>query len=446
MATWGSLKTALFERLGDNSFYTDDASVYAEITSYLSEALRLWALAALHWKQRVTFPTAANTAWYSLQSITTSPAGILTPTVQDRFLLAEIEYHFLEPVSFTTWGSTQFTYAQVVGALQRRLDQFMVETGIIIHRDTPATGLIPGTGRFAIPAISGSPIIDVRRIVWEDVDAVRTVLTRMDEFGATSFLPGWSADSPEAPESYSVSAAPRLTVQFIPPPAGNGTLDILGVYAGPTLDPANGVSLGLPDNVAWIVKYGAMADLLNADGISRDALRSSYCERRWREGCELVRLYPSIVQAQINGVNLTVDSIYNLDSFTPGWDDPADAARPDNLAFAGWNLIGLGPVPDGAYGAALDILRPAPIPAADGDSVDLGPEEIDAILGYAQHLGTFKQGGQEFQDTIPLYEQFLRLAAIRNERLKASAIFMESLYDRTTREEKDRKRREVLVQ
>jgi len=58
------------------------------------------------------------------------------------------------------------------------------------------------------------------------------------------------------PAAYSIISTQPLTVQFIPPPSAVGSVEIVGVYAGATLDISTGVVLGVPDNFACSARKG----------------------------------------------------------------------------------------------------------------------------------------------------------------------------------------------
>jgi hypothetical protein len=51
----------------------------------------------------------------------------------------------------------------------------------------------------------------------------------------------------------------------------------------------------------------------------------------------------------------------------------------------------------------------------------------DVVLSYAQHLATFKQGGDTFAATTTLYKDFQRAAAETNSRLLELGIFADVL-------------------
>jgi hypothetical protein len=83
---------------------------------------------------------------------------------------------------------------------------------------------------------------------------------------------------------------------------------------------------------------------------------------------------------------------------------------------------------------------------ADGDFVQLGREYLDALLNEAQHLAVFKSGGQEFADTVPLHQEFVKAAANYNDRLKAMQIYLAAIGAQSNAETKARPRRESDVE
>ena len=436
--TWLQLKTSLLTRLGDSSFFTDNTSVLSEAHVYLQEAMRVWAATALWWRERVTFTLTQNVHWYDLAA----RVGTLSNTVTDSLLLGEIQYHLLEPLSLTSWtGSAQFTLAEITESMERRRNQLLLETGIVLSVNTLAVSS-PPQGRVDTTSINPDPI-EVRRVAWKSTAGVFSTLWRADEWEAEGLKPGWKQAPADPPEVYSVAVTPPLSLQLVPSPSANGSVEIISVLNGAVPNVSSGVSLGIPDNLAWIVKYGVMADLLGRESQSRDFARAKYCERRWREGVEIARRYTTVLQAEINGVNKFISSIHDMDTLAPSWQNTA-AGTPTEVGIAGLNLIGVSPKPSAvSVSLTMDIVRPAPIPASDSATVQLGPEELNAIVDYAHHIAAFKQGGAEFQATERQYENLLRLANVHRERIAAVTKHLSPLQERTQREEDQRPRREA---
>lgn len=423
----GDAVGAVAARLGDPSktFWT-----HAEMVSAVIEALRVWQVATDSFRERGAFASEAGVAFYDLGE---KIPALAADTLLDRDLVIEIEYHLLEPPTPAAWsGSSQFTLADLVSALQRRRDQFLLETGTLLHHTTLPISA-PPAGRVTLP----DSYIDIRRLAWKNTAGDYTHLWRDDEHGLNSFLPAWSLE-PATPQAFSVSAARPFELQLAPPPLDEGALDTISVQAGAALDPAAEVLMGVPDDYAWVVKWGALADLLGREGESRDTARAEYCEARWKSGIALAKIAKGVINAEIGGMPLSVDSILDLDAMLPEWQN--DTGQPGFMGTAGLNLVVLANVPDAIYGITVDLIRNAPVPAHDGAFLQVGREHLDAIIGYAQHIASFKMGGEEFQSTMPLLTAFFDLAGTVGNKLRASGGFEEIMTKRQAREQRQRPR------
>lgn len=426
-------RQALAQRLHDSSnvFWLD-----AELKLYTLEALRVFGALSAFWRERNTFATANNTAFYDLP---TYLATQLSHTVTDRDLINLIQYHLMEPAT-SNWaggwtGTEQFTMTDVANAVQARRNQFLSDTGMVLTRSTSAVPA-PPQGRVTLT----DTIIDVRRVMWSDASGTKTQVWREDEWALNAFSPTWANDA-GLPYAYSVLAPPPLTIQLAPVPANNGTLDLVTVNAGAALTPTAGASvLGIPDDWCWVVKWGALADLLGKDGQARDPARAQFCEQRYQQGVKLARLAGCIVQLQLQGVNLFTQSLAELDAYAPNWQNDA-AASPTDVGIAGYNLVALRPIPNGIYSITVDVIRKCPVPSADGDQLQVGREQVDMLLDYAEHLASFKMAGAELAATGRAAQNFLIQSLTYNDRLSAAArnIFVER--DQSTREKGWRPRR-----
>lgn len=94
--------------------------------------------------------------------------------------------------------------------------------------------------------------------------------------------------------------------------------------------------------------------------------------------------------------------------------------RPLFWAPVGLSLVQLYPAHPTAGSLEVDGVRNTPVLTADGDFVDLGPEELDTLLGYALHAAAFKAGPAFLERTKPALEQFIKTAAARNALLKTT--------------------------
>jgi len=139
--------------------------------------------------------------------------------------------------------------------------------------------------------------------------------------------------------------------------------------------------------------------------------------------------------ANIAGVAVNPATLFDLDSAYPGWQGASEGV-PVDLGVVGPNLIALRPVPDAVYGLTFDVVRNAPIPTVDGDPVQIGREEIEPILDFAEATALFKVAEQA-EDRM---QRFYAAAITHNARLRASAPFMRTLIGQSRAEETERPR------
>jgi hypothetical protein len=115
--------------------------------------------------------------------------------------------------------------------------------------------------------------------------------------------------------------------------------------------------------------------------------------------------------------------LWEMNSGRPGWQAQTTASDDVPDTVQSWIPLGLKKIAlwpaDSVGGATLTIDGVATTPrlTSGGDFIDLGSELLNAILGYAIHVLSFKEGGARFQSTMPLYQSFLEQAMKRNELL-----------------------------
>lgn len=124
----------------------------------------------------------------------------------------------------------------------------------------------------------------------------------------------------------------------------------------------------------------------------------------------------------------------DLDLFRPGWEGETTASggavptTPKLWAPAGLNLFAIWPA-DAAGGQSLTVdgVRKTPVLVNPGDFIDIGEHELDALLGFALHVASFKLGSPLFNGTAGLRKNFLLAAVDQNTRLMASSYFRRQL-------------------
>lgn len=421
--TLGQALTGLSAKLYDS---TNQQWTTTELTTYIVEALRTWNSLTSFWRKEFAFPLALGVWWYDLFALPNSPALL---SVTDTDLIKQIEYHLLEPLTSgypLTWtGSSQFAVSDILGALQGRRDEVLSDTSSVITRGTV-------NAPFQLRISLSDNVIDVRRVAWlpgAGFGYSPTALIPSDDDELDSFDAGWNLAGPLPPSSFRRSTQPPLTldVDRIPPVPGN--YEILSVNSAGSLSAAAPSLLGLPDDWIWVLKMGALSDLFSRSGLAQDPLRAEYAEKRYQEGLNLLKSAPLLLGLKLNGVSMIPDSVRNGDDFDAGWQALA-AGTPGVCYLAGMNLLGF-PLPDSgtAYSIVATVVQNAPVPVLVGDFIQLGPEDLDAVLDYAQHLAMLKVGGAEFESTLPLYQGFLGQASTYNKKLVTLGSFQRPIYE-----------------
>lgn len=411
-ANFGDIKAQLGRLLSDESsvFWTD-----GEKGVYINSALREWNSIARVFRDRGAFSTVANQTFYDLRDVLTNGASekFLDPVVTDAQLLTQAKLMLMEPsVGFSDGlSSDDFNEAFV-----RRRNQFLLETGLIIT-ETTAQVVASGDGRVTL---ASDAEIDIRRASWLSLDNVSTTLFREDGFTSQSFTPAWP-QVPGTPRRYSIYPDPLLTLQLLPPPSDNGSLILQTISSGEVLD----------DFTPFIL-WGVLADVLSNTGPSNDPMRVEYCNQRWGEGVIVGRQVVTVQQALINGRPVSTSSVFDADTFKPNW---TTVGTPRSLHVLGSNLVAVSPVADGIYSVVVDAVRNAPQLVDDADTLPIGREYLDVILGYAAHLAAFKQGGSEFQATFSDYDAFVKSALAYTNRMSSQNLDFPTLVDRVKREE-----------
>ena len=437
------VRAALAERLHDpNNVYW----VAAELNLYIQEALHAFQAFTNWYRERANLQLQVGSLFYDL----TAP-GVLLPNatsfapnlfgynVSSQTLAAQILYHLIEPQltgnPFTLNGTGQFTLTQIQNAIQYRVNRFLGDSGCVasylLQNVVP-----PPNGRVNLPDTT----IDVLRAVWVDQPDQftnnRRKLYRDDEFGLNAFKPGWQnqgyapyGGTQELPDVYSMALEPPVSIQIGPPPTNPGSIELCLVQSGPPVNlsvPPNPDIIGLPDDFAYAVKWGALADMLSGDGQSRDTQRAMYCESRYQEAVQLARLFPAVLNALSGNKSLHVETLFDLDSFLPSWHNQPPG-QTQYIASIGRNLLAVAPQPNQQGNMLVDIARNMPIPIIDTDYLQVSRDIVDVVLDEAQHIALFKKGGAEFFESTALHRNFLYACGEYNARLAKQTFYQTAL-------------------
>ena len=413
-ANFGQLKASLGQQLSDvdGVFWTD-----TEKGILINSALREWNAISRMFRDRGTFQTNTSDTFYDLMNVLENGASeaFLAPTISDLQLLQQGKYMLMEPnPDDVTTFSDGITVDDFLEGFTRRRNQFLLETGLVVTEAQQITN----SGRIQI---ANDSIIDIRRAAWKTQENVVSVLFREDEFASSSFTPHWPQTAGR-PRRYSIYPDPLLTLQLLPPPNDTGTLVLQTISSGLILD----------DFTPYIL-WGVLADICTAPGPSGDPLRASYCEQRFSEGVTVGKQVTTIMQARINSVPVSVNSVFDFDTFQPSW---MTVGTPRRVGVLGSNLVCVSPRANGTYSVTIDAVRNAPKLVNDSDELPIGREYLTTIINYAAHLATFKQGGEEFRASWQDYDMFVKSAVEYNNRMNGQNLYFETLVDRALREEK----------
>lgn len=128
------------------------------------------------------------------------------------------------------------------------------------------------------------------------------------------------------------------------------------------------------------------------------------------------------MRVTFNGLPLDLTSLFSLDNGEAGWQ--ADSSVPNVWFPVGLTKIGIHPADSvGDNSLVVEGLVLAPVLTDDTAYLDLGEWQVQALLDYAQHIASFKQGGEEFKATQALLQNFFKAAGIQNDKFTKSAIY-----------------------
>lgn len=136
------------------------------------------------------------------------------------------------------------------------------------------------------------------------------------------------------------------------------------------------------------------------------------------------------MRVEFNGKPLNQSSLGDMDGGHPGWQSQNTTSggnvptEPKNWLPLSVDMIAIWPA-DAVGGNTLTVngVSATPVLVNSGDYIDIGNEELNAIVGYALHVMALKEGGQRFEATKPYFVEFLMQAAEENDQLTQSAMF-----------------------
>ncbi|SRR6266481_812285 len=415
--TFLQARQILASRLADpnNVYWTDQ-----EIKYYIWESLQTFNALTEIWNQPYAFTATNAGTWYDTSQMNNSPR---IRTTVDTNVYTIMEYHLLEPPTGATWtGTSQFALADLQGALQRRRDEiiqyagcnlqnlpFLASAPLIRSLVFPDSTLEPRRVRFFPNSGYGSPV----------------TLAREDTLAFDRFSPGY-INTHAAPEHWSVITGAPLEMEVDAIPNVPADYDVISLQCGTPFNPPTPTPMSIPDDWVWLAKWGALADLLGRESEATDRERADYCLKRYTAGLKVMQQSNWLVSGTIAGSPADTVPLAEMDGYSPEWQNNATAWP--TLVIAGMDLVGVCPTPATTTGVSVVIVGNAPLPMLDTDFVQISRDVLDVVLGYAQVLAAFKQGGEDFRSTQDLENDFLRLCVAQNKRLSQMGLFSDTVH------------------
>jgi hypothetical protein len=420
--TRGSFTSALAQVLNDPThvYWAQD-----ELDRALNESLLLWGALTGYWTVTGLFSTAANSPFYDLAA--QFPVyRARTYTLGD--ITREIQYHFYEPANGTsgTGMTEQFTIGQILSAQIRRRNEMVLDTRI------PLTFTILNAPPQPVDKVAlPDDMALITRAAWIDTaTGIVSPLRRSDTFAAQSYNPIWNLN-PGKPFAYSQAEAMPGSILLLPPPLAKGALHL--TYARTiSMSTADNQPFLLPDEFVWAVKYGAMYEILSTNSQGYDPLRTKYCYERYTAGLEMAAAHHSVLRVRCKDVPLPLATLGELDSGKPMWQTSRGLPK---IAACAYDILAFWRVPDRQYSITCDLSRSAPLPAAPGDYLQVGEEELPYLMDYCRHTLMFKLGGTEFVQSMALYDNFLKGAGQRSRLIGIKARYLTPLFTQPAQEE-----------
>ena len=399
-----------------------------ELTYSIQESLRYWGALTNYWRTRGSFSLALNTTWYDLS---VQLPALRTRTWTLNQMCQEIQYHLLEAANGISGSgmSQQVQIANVLVAIQRARNQFVIDTHMPLTLHSTAVSPPPPTGTVQF----GQASIFIHRVGWQDAFTGRWFnLWREDEWALDHANYLWTVD-PDFPTTYSESSLAPLTLQLSPAPLNSGQLELLKVDAL-FIDTTNAsATFNIPDEWIHAVKYWALYDLYSSANQLNDPMRAQYCLSRYKQSVEMAQMARSIQRMQLGTIPLFIDSMQAIDAANVYW---RNQPGPPSLVGVLYDFLAVSPgLPDRLYGVTADVIQSAPIPVNPGDYIQVGEEDLPELINYCTHYLSLKMGGNNLKESLPQYDSFMRKAASRGNINAAKIRYLEPLFGQPQREE-----------
>lgn len=427
-------QTQAVQQLGQRLNIVPTGSTFwtaAELWIYIQTSLKMHNSLVWQWRTDFTFNSAQ--LWNSLGSLAGSPR-LRTTTDVDCY--TEMELMLLEPPTGGTWsGTNQFSVSAMSQALQRRRDEVIQITNCnqVLMPNVPLT---PNTIRTVLPNGAGIPdVIDVERVRYIPVSGSPNTLYRDDTVASEFYESPLYQLNAGTPQTFSLSSEPPLSWQVDVAPAQPGTYEAVVLQSGAPFNPPTPTLVGIPDDLIWVLEWGALADLLGQESESTDRERSEYALKRYQDGLQLMLKSPWIELGKVNGQAVSLDSIVAADRYDPEWDSNPTGFGPV-IVVGGIDTVAC-PV---NAGIGVTVLGNSPILDSTNTWVQVSRAGWEIVILFAQVRAAWKMGGAEFKAALELEKAALLACSAENVRLKSLGAFSDVIDQRGNQQERDMNR------
>jgi hypothetical protein len=130
-----------------------------------------------------------------------------------------------------------------------------------------------------------------------------------------------------------------------------------------------------------------------------------------------------MLKATLNGQVSNPVSLAEMDAFATGWQQSNNNLPA--VVEAGMDYVA--PTPGIGQQLVLTLVANAPLLDSTGTYCQVSRDDFEAVLNYAQHVASFKSGGESFASTMGMLKDFFRAVGARKYRWLTYGPFVDVL-------------------
>ncbi len=154
----------------------------------------------------------------------------------------------------------------------------------------------------------------------------------------------------------------------------------------------------------------------NITAASLTANQTYYTLTSWASGAMVVQ------RIETSNTHLDPVDIGELNEMNPTWLTTA-AGTPSTWLQLGFGSFILYPKTSGTLSSTLYTLDKITVPTSDSDYIQVGDEDLPAIVDFATFIARLKEGGKEASESVGLIQNFLKAAAKYNANILNTSLY-----------------------